>query len=346
MNKLRAGIIGAGQEAQASHFPNFLKNKDLVDVVALCDINPVSAKGAAEKFGIPNYYTSHKEMLEKENLDMVSICVTNKFHEPITVDALKAGCNVLCEKPPAINSVQAKHMEKVAKETGKILTYNLHYRHAPEVRTVKAMIDEGKFGKIYSGKVIAYRRRGIPGWGTFTNKDMQGGGPMMDIGIHMLDTALYLLGFPEPSYVAANSSDLIGKRKGFGLMGDWDPSRFTVEDSMFGYIGFKNGTSLLVETAFALNCKQERKMNVELFGEFSGASVFDGEVYTENENGLLDIAMPFVRDIDRRFESISSFIRCCRDNLQPLVTASQAVVLMNIIDAMYKSAETGEPVQL
>ncbi len=346
MSKLKVCIIGTGQESCNSHLPNFLKNSDSAVVSAVCDINGESAKNAAERFGIPAWYASHQEMLEREKPDLVSICVTNKFHESITIDALRAGCHVFCEKPPALHEDGARRMEQEAEKAGKLLTYNLHYRFAPEVQAVRSMIQTGDFGKLYAGRVRAFRRRGIPGWGTFTNKELQGGGAMMDIGIHMLDTALYLLDYPKPTYAAANYSNLIGRRKGVGLMGDWDPEKFTVEDSMFGYLQFQNGLSLQLETAFALNCKQEKCMNVELFGDLSGASVFDREIYTERSGALLDARLPFLKETNNRLASISSFIRCCAEHETPLVTASQGTQLMKIVGALYRSAETGKPVEL
>ncbi|MCI5700543.1 MAG: Gfo/Idh/MocA family oxidoreductase [Lachnospiraceae bacterium] len=345
MGKLKIGIIGAGQEALHSHFPNCMKNNHLAEIAAVCDVNGESARNAAEQFGVPAWYTSHQEMLEKEDLDLVTVCVTNKFHESLTIDALRAGCHVLCEKPPALNAKQAKHMADEAKKAGKLLTYNLHYRYAPEVQMVKTMIDNGEFGELYQARVQAVRRRGIPGWGNFTNKNMQGGGPLVDIGVHMLDTALYLLGYPQPLYAMANSSDRIGKRGGVGLMGVWNPERFTVEDGLFGYVQFGNGLSLQIETAFALNCKEKQRMNVEIYGDLSGASVFDGEVYTEKNGNLVDMKLPFVQELDKRNISISNFIRCCAENDTPLITADQGVTLMQIIDALYESAATHQVVE-
>ena len=346
MKKLRIGIMGAGQESLHSHFPNCLKNKELAEIAAVCDVNLENAKKAAQQFQVPAYYESHKEMLEKEELDLVTICVPNRFHEPLTVDALRAGCHVLCEKPPALTAVQAERMAMEARKAGKILTYNLHYRYAPEVQMMKKMIDGGEFGTLYTGKVQAVRRRGIPGWGNFTNKAMQGGGPLVDIGVHMLDTALYLLDYPWPVYVAASSSDRIGKRGGAGLMGSWDPEKFTVEDGLFGFIQFEGGISLQIEAAFALNCKEKQKMNVEIFGDLAGASVFQGEIYGEKNENLTDTKLPFVQEIDKRNISISNFIRCCAENDQPLITAEQGVTLMRIIEALYRSAETGKVVEL
>lgn len=345
MGKLRIGIIGAGQESLHSHFPNCMSNSDIAEVVAVCDVNEENAKHAAELYQIPAY-TDHKTMLEKEMLDMVTVCVPNRFHEALTIDALRAGCHVLCEKPPAINMEQAVHMEKTAEEEGKLLTYNLHYRYASEVQMIKKMIQNQEFGELYTGKVIAVRRRGIPGWGNFTNRDMQGGGPLVDIGVHMLDTALYLLGYPKPLYVAANSSDRIGKKGGVGLMGGWDPERFTVEDGLFGYIQFENGISLQVETAFALNCREKQTMNVELYGDKAGASVFTGEIFTEKNENLIDMKLPFVQEVDKRNISISSFIKCCAGHGEPLITPKQGVILMQIIDALYKSARENRVISL
>jgi len=346
MKKLRAAIIGAGQESNASHVPNFQKNSDMADLVAICDLNEGNARAAAERFHIPAFYTSHLQMLQKERPDMVSICVTNKAHAQLTIDALRAGCHVLCEKPPAMNACEAQSMADAAREAGRFLTYNLHYRHAPEVKAVKGMIDSGGLGRVYAGKVTALRRRGIPGWGTFTNAGLQGGGPLMDIGVHMLDTAMYLLDYPEPSYVLAGKSDLIGKRGGVGLFGPWDGARFTVEDALFGSIVFSNAMVLQIETSFALNWKHKQRLNVELFGEYAGASVFDGEVFGEKEGLLTDSKFPFLQEEDRRLVSISDFIRCCAMDIQPMITPEQGVMLMRLVDALYLSAETKMPIEL
>lgn len=346
MGKLRIGIMGAGQESLNSHFPNCMKNNDIAEIAAVCDVNLENARHAAEQFQVPAYYANHTDMLEKEDLDLVTICVPNRFHEPLAIEALRAGCHVLCEKPPALTAEQAERMAREAQNAGKILTYNFHYRYAPEVQMIKKMIDSGEFGTLYAGKVQAVRRRGIPGWGNFTNKDMQGGGPLVDIGVHMLDTALYLLDYPKPLYVAANSSDRIGKRGGVGLMGDWDPAKFTVEDGLFGFIQFEGGISLQVDTAFALNCKEKQRMNVEIFGDLAGASVFDGEIYTEKNESLVDMKLPFVQEVDKKSLSFSNYIKCCENGKEPLITAEQGVTLMRIVEALYRSAEDGKVVEI
>jgi predicted dehydrogenase len=345
MGKIRVGLIGAGQIVETAHLPAYMKHKDEIEIEAICDIHIDRAKQMADKYGIPKVYGSHTEMLEDCKLDAVSVCVTNRFHAAATIDALNAGCHVLCEKPPAMSYEEALAMYEASKRNNRILSFNFHFRHSQEVKEVRGLIDNGTFGDIYAVRVQALRRRGIPGWGSFINKEIQGGGPLIDIGIHMLDTALYLMGFPEPDYVVAGAHQRIGNRPGIGLMGAWDHTKFTVEDSLFGFIRFKNGATLNLETSFALNMKEESIMNVHLFGEKAGATLFPLQVFSESDTALTDLEFPYLQEIDKRYESIADFINSCVQNRQPLYKAEESVVIQRLIDALYKSSETGQPVK-
>ena len=200
MSKLRTAIIGSGQIAQVTHIPNY-QSMEHAEIAGICDTNIDTARIAAEKFGIKNYYDSHRTMLEELKPDAVIICVPNKFHCSITLEALELGCHVFCEKPPAITAEEAEKMAAKAKEKGKILSFGFHFRASEHIAFLKNRIAAGKMGTIYHTEVKWHRRRGIPGWGCFTNKEIQGGGPLIDIGAHMLDCALYLLDYPEISYV-------------------------------------------------------------------------------------------------------------------------------------------------
>ncbi len=345
MGKVRVGLIGAGQIVETAHLPAYMKHKDEIEIEAICDINMDKAKQMADKYGIPKVYGSHTEMLEKCKLEAVSVCVTNRFHAAATIDALNAGCHVLCEKPPAMSYEEALAMYEASKRNNRILSFNFHFRHSREVKELRELIAEGTFGNIYAVRVQALRRRGIPGWGSFINKEIQGGGPLIDIGIHMLDAALYLMGFPEPDYVVAGAHQRIGNRPGIGLMGTWDHTKFTVEDSLFGFIRFKNGATLNLETSFALNMKEESVMNVHLFGEKAGASLFPLQVFSESDTALTDQEFPYLQEIDKRYESIADFINSCVYNRQPLYKAEESLVIQRLIDALYKSSETGQPVK-
>jgi predicted dehydrogenase len=346
MKRIRVGIIGAGNIVETAHLPAYAKHAEEVEIIALCSRTTEKTKALAAKFNIPYTFDNHKDMFEKCDLDAVSVCVPNTFHATAAIDALNAGCHVLCEKPPAMNYEEALTMYEAAKKNHRILAYNFNYRHSQEVKTLKAMIDKGEFGEIYAARVQALRRRGIPGWGNFINKELQGGGPLIDIGIHMLDIAMYLMGFPEPDYVAAGTHQRIGTRPGIGLMGNWDHEKFTVEDSAFGFIKFKNGATLNLETSFALNTKEKSLMNVHLFGEKSGASVFPLQVYSETETELTNIEFPHLQSLDKWHDSIYDFIDSCVQGRKPISKAEEGMFIQKVIDAMYRSSDTGKPVIL
>lgn len=342
MKTLRMAVVGSGQIARVTHLPNY-QSMDCVEVVGISDTNTEAAKSVAEQFHIPAYYGDHKKMLEELKPDAVTICVPNRFHCPITLDALKAGCHVMCEKPPAITPEEAREMEQTAEEKGLLLTYGFHFRHSEQVAFLRKKIRQGELGEIYHTRVQWNRRRGIPGWGNFTNKTMQGGGPLIDIGAHMLDVALYLLDYPEISCVTATASDRIGKKGGNGLMGSWDGARFTVEDGLFGFIRFADGTSLQLETTFAINQKEDNLRNVQLYGDKLGASVFPLETFGEEEGQLINTEYPFLQMRDWHLDCDRNFVDACLGKAELLVTAKQGTYVQRLIDALYRGAASGEP---
>jgi predicted dehydrogenase len=345
MKKLRIGIIGPGQVAQTAHLPAYLKRQEEVEVVALAGKNIEKVEATARQFGVPLAFDDYEEMISECSLDAISICTPNKFHKEPAVLALQSGIHVLCEKPPALTVEEVLEMEAASKTTESILTFNFHYRQSPELQAIKSFIEKDELGGIYSARVHALRRRGIPGWGTFTDKKIQGGGPLIDIGIHMLDSALYLMGFPEPDIILASSHQRIGNKKGVGLMGNWDPDKFTVEDALMGMICFKNGESLLLETSFALNMKTKQEMSIELFGDKGGASVFPPTIYQEKHGNHVNLELPFLPESNNREKAISQFIDSCLGKGQPQVTAEQGITLQKIIQAFYQSSESGEAIK-
>ncbi len=341
----KIGFIGAGQIFEAAHYPNFIKFKDNHEITAIFDISSERVKYLSEKYNIKYYFSNVEEMFNSVNLDIVVVCVPNKFHYEHVMIALKHGCHVLCEKPPGINSNEAKEMMEFANKQGKILSYNLHYRKSAEVDFLKKQIEKGSFGNIYNVKVEALRRRGIPGWGNFINKELQGGGPLIDIGIHMMDIALYLLGYPNPLEVMAVSYAEIGTKKNKGVFGSWDPKKFTVEDSVFALIKFENNLSMNLETSFALNMKERSIMNVKLHGSLQGASVFPLEIYNDIDDELVNSTFPMYNERDKQYETICAFLKACNDESANIVTAKEGYILQNIIDGIYKSAETNSVVK-
>lgn len=345
MKKLKIAIIGAGQIARTTHLPIF-KDMDDVEVFGISDVNRDAASQLAEDFQIPYSFDDHIEMIESIHPDAVIVCVPNRFHCRIVLDALEHGCHVLCEKPPAVNVSEAVIMEQTAREQQRLLTYGFHFRHSIQTKILKQKIDGGELGTIYHSCVQWKRKRGIPGWGNFTNKTMQGGGPLIDIGAHMLDTALYLIGYPEVDTVLATSSNRIGKRGGIGFMGAWEGEKFSVEDGLFGMIRFKNGTDMQIETTFALNQKEENVRNVLLYGDLAGSSLYPLEVYKEVNGQIITEEYPSIKEHDWHVNSDTNFVEACLGLEKLLVTAEQGTYIQRIIEALYKSADEMTLVQM
>ncbi|MFB5663465.1 Gfo/Idh/MocA family protein [Alteribacillus sp. HJP-4] len=344
--KLRVGIIGAGGIAVNAHLPNYEKCLEKIQLTAIADVAKEKAIAAAEMFHIDSAYDNYEEMLKNEELDAVSICTPNKFHAPAAIAALEAGCHVLCEKPPAITVDEAEAMTAAAEKAGRILTYGFHFRHTQQVAALKRYIDADELGDIYAAQVTAVRRRGIPGWGVFTNKELQGGGPLIDIGVHMLDSALYLMGYPKPETVLAASYQKLGNKKGVGVMGDWDWENFSIEDMARGMILFENGASLTIETAFAANVEKLDVMDVSLMGEKGGADLFPLQIYQEKHGTLVNTTPAYLPKTNEHELEITRFVDACLTGSIPLSTPEQGLYLQQIIHAIYTSAERGEAVKI
>jgi predicted dehydrogenase len=216
-----------------------------------------------------------------------------------------------------------------------------------EVSTLKRFISAGELGEIYAATCLAIRRRGIPGWGVFTNRDLQGGGPLIDIGVHMLDSALYLMGYPRPTAVFGATYQQLGSRPGVGLLGQWDYQNFSVEDMARGMILLENGASILIDTAFAANVAPRETMQVKLMGNQGGAELFPLRLFQERHGALLD-TQPAYQKQDRDCYELQAehFLRCCLGDETPISTPDQGLIITQIIEGLYRSAATGELVSL
>lgn len=343
---LRVGIIGAGAIARDVHIPNYLKQKPHVEIVAVSDVIRENAERLASDFAIEQVFTDYNAMLRDVDLDAVSVCTPNKFHAAATRAALRAGAHVFCEKPPAMNVEEAEAMAEEAEKAGKILMYGFCFRFAPEVKALKRFIDAGELGDVYAARVRAIRRRGIPGWGNFTNKELQGGGPLIDIGVHMLDTALYLMDYPEPDTILGSTYQRLGTQNGVGLFGEWDWQHFSVEDMARGMITFQNGASIMLETAFAANIKQHEDMNVALMGDAGGADVFPLEIYQEKHETLVDITPSHLTDDSMFAGEIARFMNGCLAGDRSIGMGAHGLKIQKIINGLYTSADKGKAVNL
>ena len=354
-NKIKIAVIGCGGIAGAGHMPQYQILKDDFEVVAVCDIIESRAKAFAEKFGVPAYYADYKDVLKIEGLDAVDICTPNYLHSIIAVDALDCGINVLCEKPDAVSVAEAERMKAAAEKSGKLLMVIRNNRFIAYMDHLKKCIDQGGFGRIYAARCGWQRRRGIPGkGGWFTTKEKSGGGPLIDLGVHMIDVTMWLMGNPKPVAVSgctyrefANCkiSDSVHSR-----LGDQkDGGVFDVEDLAMGFIRFDNGACMQIEFSWASNIQQEDKF-FELRGSEAGAAYHTTDnklrIFTEQFGKTTDIVPNIPNSGGGHLGNIKNFADAIRGEAAPLYTPEQGLNMIKILEAIYESSETGKEVLL
>ena len=376
MKKLKIGIIGCGFIGVGKHLTTIAKQPD-AEVVAFCDIDLGKAKQAAEKFGGSGVLVCEdfKEVIARDDLDVVHVCTPNNSHAEITVAALESGKHVMCEKPMAISSADAGKMLEAAKRSGKKLTIGYQNRFRKDSLFMKSLCEDGKLGEIYYAKALATRRRMVPTWGVFMDKEKQGGGPLIDIATHALDMTLWMMDNYEPVSATGVTFDKIGKMGSpANGMGPWNPSTYDVEDSAFGMVRFKNGATVIVESSWALNMIISHEAMTLLCGTKAGADMFpangpqvrtgdwqaeqdyyvrlngeeNGKLYVNNYN----MGAAFLRDDEKpeqfagATEEMEAWFSCIRNDTEPVVKPEQAYQVTRILEALYQSADSGKTIEL
>ena len=356
MEKLRIGIIGCGGIATTKHMPSLSRVADC-EMVAFCDIIVERAEKSAKQFGTPDakVYRDYKELLKDESIDVVHVCTPNRSHSFITVDALEAGKHVMCEKPMAINSAEAKKMVDAAKRTGKKLTIGYQSRFRDDSLYLKAEAEAGTLGEIYYAKATALRRRAVPTWGVFLNEYEQGGGPLIDIGTHALDLTLWTMNNYKPKYCVGTTFHKLNNDTDQGnAWGNWDPEKFSVEDSAFGFIVMENGATIVLESSWALNTLDVREAVTTLCGTKAGADMVDGLRINGVRNGRQYVLKPSfasggvafndgVKGESMADREAAAWIKAVRDDTQPITLPEQAYCVTQILEGIYESAKTGKP---
>lgn len=344
MDKVRVGIIGIG--IGSVHLSAYKKHPK-AEVLALCDVREEQTKRLAEEYGVPYVFTDYKKMLEMEELDAVSVCTPNYLHMPMTVAALEAGKHVLCEKPPARNVREVEKMKEAVVKTGKKYMTALVQRFSSEGSYLKQLADNGFFGEIYSAVALWTRRKGIPGMGGwFTQKEKAGGGPVIDIGVHILDLLLYIMGYPKAVSVSAETYAKFGPY-GEGA-GGWgipeEGGKFDVEDFANAFIRLENGATILLQTSWASHVAEE-KLGASIQGTKAGVEWPPLRLFTDLNRQPVDI-MPHLPPKDAFLGEISHFIECILEDKEPIPNIDQAIAIQKVLDAIYKSAEKHKEVKI
>lgn len=353
---VKVGIIGCGGIANGKHLPGLSKVKE-AEIVAFCDLDIDKAEKAAKEYGVENakVYKDYKELLKDKEIEVIHVCTPNRSHSFITIDALEAGKHVMCEKPMAKTAEEARKMLEAAKKTGKKLTIGYQNRFRLDSDYLHRVCESGDLGEIYFAKAHAIRRRAVPTWGVFLNEYEQGGGPLIDIGTHALDLTLWMMNNHKPKYVVGNVYHKLGnKENAANAWGPWNPEKFTVEDSAFGFITMENGATIVLESSWALNSLEVDEAKTTLCGTEGGADMKDGltlngEKYSRLYEKKIDLQAGGVDFYEGESEEpgdleAKMWINCIINDLDPVVKPEEALVVTEILEAIYESSKTGKPV--
>ncbi|XEC93783.1 Gfo/Idh/MocA family protein [Paenibacillus tarimensis] len=350
-NQTRIGLIGAGNIGQV-HLEQFSKLAERCRFTAITDAYPPLAKAKAQAFGIPVVAQSPEELIGRDDVDAVIIGVPNQFHAPLAIQALEAGKHVLLEKPMGIHAEAAKQIVRAVQRTDRVLMVAHQMRWESIPMQIKEQADRGELGRIYTAKTGWYRRKGIPGWGTwFTRSDQSGGGPLIDIGVHMLDLALHLMGNPKPVSVYGSTYAEFGPRKkGIGTWGrpDWN-GIYDVEDLATALIKMEDGSSLSLEVSWAVHMDTDNSPFIHLMGTEGGASYrgSKGKFLTEKFNQPIETEIhPADNDEGERLRLSRHFLDCIEQGKQPITSAMTGFTNNLVLDAIYESSRSGNEVKL
>ena len=342
---VRCAVIGLGMGSH--HVDGYLATPE-AKVVAVADADTKRLEKYADKVGKENCYTDYNEMLKKAKPDLVSVALPNFLHAPVSIAALKAGAHVLCEKPMALNVAEARKMIEVAKKAKRKIGINLSYRFTPPARALKDLANEGFCGKVYHAFTCWTRRDGFPGFGSwFGQKKLSGGGPLIDLGVHRIDLAMWLMGNPEPLTVsgAAHHEIAIPRAKEQG-------KAYDCEDLAAGFIRFKNGASLLLEISWGNHQRDPERMITTVIGtkgtlvhrNEGGNYNFVGEYFTNAGKHKID---GHVAAADSNIRNpYGSMVLAVMNNTRPIADAEDGIRIQRVLDGLYKSAQIGKEVKV
>lgn len=346
--KIRVGVVGAGAIGSLAHAPGYAKDPR-VEIVGVTDTNPDRAKELADKFGIPNVYPSTKALIEDGGAQAVSIGVPNTSHASVALEALNAGADVLLEKPMTTDPKDAEEVVRCARENNRILMIGMTHRFTTKADVLSRYLNSGRFGQVYHARTVWMRRRGDPG-GWFNDSRYSGGGALMDIGVHALDLAWWLMGCPEPMRVSGALHREVAPYKTDFISG-WPTYEhptdvtFDVDDFASAMIHFRNGAALELSVAWAVN-GPDNQLDLDLYGTQGGAKLNPLTIYTEEE-GVITNSFPQVPPEGNSWDTeVKHFVDVLESRSEPLIPGEQGITIVRMLDAISRSAKEKRDIEI
>ncbi len=345
----KLGFIGAG--GIACQHMKWLKPIEGVQIVTAADINQKSLDKVKTDYGVEHLYADYQAMLkEQKDLDAVSVCTPNGLHAPNAIAALEAGKHVIVEKPMAMSAAECRAMNDAAKRSGRQLVVGFQFRFDPRTAVIRRQIAEGQFGKILYVRCQALRRRGIPNWGVFGRKELQGGGPMIDIGVHVMEMAHYAIGSPKPLAATGNAWTFHGNKPSEIACPwpNWDYKTYTVEDMAVGMIRLAGGTMLTIEASFVAHIEKDI-WNFQVIGEKGGAVWDPITVFKDQDGYMMNMSPSYVGKTgwDPVWETkMQHFVDVCRDGKKNQAPGEHGLMVQQMLDGVYASSAAGREVAI
>lgn len=348
-NKLRVAVVGCGWAGDVQL--RIFRKIPQVEIVAIVDIDSQRLKARGTEHNVGDLYSDWKQMLRNAKPDAVSVCTPNGLHAQPVIDACNAGCHVMTEKPMAMTPAECEKMIAAAEKNRRLLAVGFQCRFHPNTRFLIRARNEGRFGKIMFVKCQALRRRGIPNWGVFGQKKLQGGGPLIDIGVHVLEMAHYTMGRPKPIAASGNTWTWMGDKpsKVESMWPNWDYKTYTVEDLAIGQIRFETGAFLQIEASFASHIEKD-VWNFQLMGEKGGCCWDPPAIFTDQAGTMVNAYPAWLSDkVDYQTlftHKLQNWVDAIRKGTKLESPGEDGLAVQKMLDGVYRSARAGKEVAI
>ena len=347
MSTLNVAILGAGGIARDQHIPAWLSVPQ-ARVVAAADPSAEALSLVEQRHGIARLERDYQALLDDKTIDVVDVCVPSALHAEVAVAALAAGKHVLCEKPMSTSRAGAEAILRAYRGRDRKLMIAQNMRFEPSVTRLRGYLARHGIGDVYYGRGQWLRRRRVPAKPGFTERRMSGGGPLYDLGVHLLDLAWWLMDCPLPERVTGAVYDHLARRDDLGgEWGQWNPQTIDVEDFAAGMIRFRGGSMLSLEVSWLAPQKEDEFWRLQLFGKQGGVSWPDCTISGETDRTPWDVSLPHVPNMPKSHHLvIQHFADCVLHDRPVMIPPEQSATIIAILESLYESSRASREVEV